>query len=99
LKLKFCSFPPALPKKGSERIILQHRGKRSRIKLIKQYSFGNSKFDAKLQETIFVGTQEKLKDYLQKTLPTADLGALDFPQGTILSDNRGCGVFQQNVFL
>jgi len=99
LKLKFCSFPPALPKKGSERVTVQHRGKKGLNKLIKQYSFSHSKFDAKLRETIFVGTQEKLKDYLRNVLPTADLGDLDVPQGIILSDNRGCGVFQQNVRL
>ena len=78
---------------------MQHRGKKGLIKLIKQYSFSHSKFDAKLRETIFVGTQEKLKDYLRNVLPTADLGDLDVPQGIILSDNRGCGVFQQNVRL
>lgn len=78
---------------------MQHRGKKGLNKLIKQYSFSHSKFDAKLRETIFVGTQEKLKDYLRNVLPTADLGELDFPQGIILSDNRGCGVLQQNVRL
>jgi hypothetical protein len=41
------------------------------MSIAKQYCFDLGKFDSKLQETVFVGTPENLKAYVEAVAPDA----------------------------
>ena len=78
---------------------MAHRGKRSvesiEFRKARQFCFGHSKFDPKLQERTFIGTPEAVKAFVEAAV--ADVYLADIPdvvQGLVLADNRCRGAFQ-----
>jgi hypothetical protein len=76
-----------------------HRGKRSEesieFRKARQFCFGHSKFDSKLQERTFIGTPEALKAFVEASVADSYLADIpDVVQGLVLADNRFRGAFQ-----
>ena len=83
---------------------MAHRGQRSEesieFKKARQFCFGHSKFDSKLQERTFIGTPEAVKAFVEAAV--ADPYFADIPdvvQGLVLADNRCRGAFQSVMLL
>jgi hypothetical protein len=80
-------------------VLSTHRGHRSKESLefrnARFFCFHNCKFDPKKQETLFTGSPENLKVFIESTIPNAFAADIpDCPRGLVLSDNHGTGAFQ-----
>jgi len=78
---------------------MAHRGQRSEesieFRKARQFCFGNSKFDSKLQERTFIGTPEAVKTFVEASVADPYLADIpDVEQGLVLADNRCRGAFQ-----
>ena len=77
-----------------------HRKKQSadslEFKKARSYCFDHSKFDARLQERIFVGRPEDVVAAVNISIgvQTIPEEIPDTPQGLVLADNRCTGAFQ-----
>ncbi len=76
-----------------------HRGIRSEdtleYRIAKTFCLENSKYDSEVQECVFVGLPEQVVAYVRTVIPDAYIADVpDTPQGLVLTDNRGTGVFQ-----
>ncbi|HEY9753910.1 MAG TPA: hypothetical protein V6C97_01985 [Oculatellaceae cyanobacterium] len=61
----------------------------------KEFCFQHSRIDSKLQERAFTGTPEEVVAFVKAEVPEVYLADVpDTPQGVILTDNHGTGVFQ-----
>jgi hypothetical protein len=61
----------------------------------RQFCFEHSKFDSKLGERVFVGYPEQAVAFVKIAVPEAYLADVpETPQGVVLADNRGRGMFQ-----
>ncbi len=80
-----------------------HRGKRSyeskEFRKARSYCFENSWYDPTFQERIFIGESADVVAAVNLSLgfETMPEHIPDVPQGLVLTDNRGRGVFQQFV--
>jgi hypothetical protein len=79
---------------------MAHRGKKSvesiEYRKARQFCFGHSKFDSKLQERTFIGTPEAVKAFVEAAVPDAYLADIpDLAQGLVLAYNRCRGLFNE----
>jgi hypothetical protein len=78
---------------------LVHRGCRlaesTEYRKARFFCFKNSKFDPKLQEKVFDGSESDMRLFIQVVVPEASGENIpECPQGLVLADNRSRGAFQ-----
>jgi len=80
-------------------VVLVHHGHRSaesiEFRKARFFCYRNSKFDPKLQERVFEGSEADMRFFVEAVYPEVCVENIpECPQGLVLADNRLRGAFQ-----